>query len=622
MKIAPIINGHLMFIRAIVLLVVLALAQPVFSSVHTCEEDFIAPTISLPNFQGLASGDTIFLVCSSGIFDSLQYEAEVVDNCDPNPLIKFNEYCINYGDCSRGYNYFAEYNWIAVDKNNNVAMYQIFAIIRDKTPPEITLNWDEGIYSGDTIKMECGYAENFDLFSVTAEDGCNPFLVCDPPNQDIHIFFQERIISEGDCSEYVTKMACSWTATDDCGNQSVFKIIVLLTDNTPPEFIDVPDQICGSSSLSEAEYQAYIQDLASIEVRDRCSTVDLSYTLDELSDGCEYMIEWEAIDDCGNVSYHQQNVCITSSSCVGQISGTVRQDNDKDQIGDEPIADVQLLLIEDLNGNGAVDGGETVYLTTNTDADGFYLFSDVPQGCYVIVELQPSGLLDSRDEDTTNPGGLDIDGSNDPTDNFIPVCLTAGEFDDGNNFVEEQVSLEIVLSAFDGRFDERNDRVFIDWKTEYEQGTDHFVLERSVDGATYAKIGEVVAQGTDNLGSEYTFIDRDLETSSTHYYRLAEVENNGVVNYSEIIFVKTPRQTETFKVYPNPARDILNILIEHSNNEPVEVELYDMSGRIALYQRIDNRDKEIDLSEVVPGAYLLKVNLPTKHYVKKIVVLP
>lgn len=589
----------------------------------TCENDFTKPTIEFPNLEGLISGDTIFLVCTSDLLGSMQDEAVVEDNCDPNPLVKYREECISYDDCGLGYNFLAEYNWVVVDKNNNVSSFTVYGAIRDKTAPQIELNWGEGISSGDTIKMECGYSDSFNESFVTVSDDCDPLSGCDLLDSPIDVFFQERIIAQGDCSEYLTMMACTWYATDICGNTSTFDLVVLLIDTTPPEFIDVPDHYCGTKSMTQEAYDTYSRELDHIKVKDRCSSFDLSYKIEELFDGCTYFIQWEAIDDCGNTSYHEQNVCILSGDCVGNISGTVKVDDNKDAIGDQPVPNVTLLLVEDINGDGKVDSGETVVETTTTDDSGFYRFSDVPQGCYVIVELQPNGLSDVKDEDVTNPGNTDQDYNDNIVDNLIPVCITPGEFDDGNDFVEEQFVLSVVLTQFDGSYDQLTDAVRLDWETASEHNAEYFTIERSINGELFESIAQVKSEGSESSGANYSYHDYNPLGEEILYYRLAEIDLEGVVTHSEIIGIKTERTLSSdLIVYPNPTTGKITIKSNPSvYNSTTVLNLYDISGNKVKQALLDDTIFTLNLTEFISGTYFLSLTSAQKTTVHKIVLL-
>ena len=618
MKIAP--NT----LKAILLLgsLFLYLSMDYDRTIIDCENDFTNPTIDFPAFPGLVSGDTMFLVCSSMVVGFIENEAVVEDNCDPNPLVNFSEQCEVLPDCTQAFKYFAEYNWTIVDNNNNVTEFSLYTAIGDKTPPVIEFNGAEGVESGDTITMECGFDEVFDESYVTVTDSCDPSTFCDDAISELDVFFQERILEQGDCEDNLSKMRCTWTATDGCGNESKFELIVLLTDETPPEFIDVPDFFCGTTSLTVSEYEAYKLELDDINVNDRCSDHDLFYTIEEVNSDCTFFIQWTAVDDCGNTSLHQQNVCITDAVCNGIVSGTVRLDTDEDFVGDEPIAEVQLLLIEDIDGDGEVMGGEQVFKSTTTDEMGFYSFEDVPQGCYVIVELQPNGVIDARDEDVTNPGNLDPDGTNHPVDNLIPVCVNAGEFDDGNDFLEQQIILAIELSGFSGEYLSENNAVKIDWQTSYEYRSEHFLIERSTDGTSFEAIGQIETSGSKSVGDRYSFIDQELTRHNQHFYRLVEVDADGAHNKSEIISVRTIQNGPEIEVFPNPSTGHANILLRDvDQNEELRVELFDLSGQ-SIKREIQYGDSfKIGLTDLAPGTYLLRIHAKTQSYVRRIIHL-
>jgi protocatechuate 3,4-dioxygenase beta subunit len=100
----------------------------------------------------------------------------------------------------------------------------------------------------------------------------------------------------------------------------------------------------------------------------------------------------------------------------GVISGTVREDLDNNGTGDTPIAGVTVVL-KDAQGNPVA--------TTTTDANGNYVFNNVPAGSYTVEETNKPGYTDVGDTDGGNP-------------NQISVTLTPGQSSTGNDFVDER----------------------------------------------------------------------------------------------------------------------------------------------------------------------------------------
>ncbi|WP_326983454.1 M28 family peptidase [Chryseobacterium sp. MYb264] len=74
---------------------------------------------------------------------------------------------------------------------------------------------------------------------------------------------------------------------------------------------------------------------------------------------------------------------------------------------------------------------------------------------------------------------------------------------------------------------------------------------------------------------------------------------------------------EALKIYPNPAKDILNIEIPDSKIKDFRFEITDLSGRVILQR---NNETKIDVSSLSKGAYLgiLKVN--NEKVVRKVLI--
>ena len=109
--------------------------------------------------------------------------------------------------------------------------------------------------------------------------------------------------------------------------------------------------------------------------------------------------------------------CTDITPLFGRIGDFVWLDIDGDTIQDGGpevgIGGVTVNLYVDLNGNGIVDGGDSVIATDLTDGAGGYLFTGVPAGTYVVDVVNASV-----------PAGLTLTTANDPT----AVDLAGGEW--------------------------------------------------------------------------------------------------------------------------------------------------------------------------------------------------
>lgn len=88
------------------------------------------------------------------------------------------------------------------------------------------------------------------------------------------------------------------------------------------------------------------------------------------------------------------------------------------------------------------------------------------------------------------------------------------------------------------------------------------------------------------------------------------------------VLSRPENQFSQFAVYPNPSKGIFNI--ELSTNEKVGVQLYDMRGR-SVYQKTFDAEgttfnKQIDLSSLSSGVYILNVESAGKKEGKRIII--
>ncbi|TMI64853.1 MAG: T9SS type A sorting domain-containing protein [Bacteroidetes bacterium] len=173
--------------------------------------------------------------------------------------------------------------------------------------------------------------------------------------------------------------------------------------------------------------------------------------------------------------------------------------------------------------------------------------------------------------------------------------------------------LPLGLLTFTGTL-QSNNSVLLNWKTENEINASHFVVERSVDGASFSNIGQVNAHGTSNNVNEYNYTDNDITNlqAPVIYYRLKMVDADGSSKYSKIISVSLADITGKITVAPNPVHNTTTVSITAVNNGNVQWSLYDNTGRIILYNQISvkkgaNNQLVIPMKNLSAGSYYIKL---------------
>ncbi|MBX7094110.1 MAG: FG-GAP-like repeat-containing protein [Flavobacteriales bacterium] len=72
-----------------------------------------------------------------------------------------------------------------------------------------------------------------------------------------------------------------------------------------------------------------------------------------------------------------------------------------------------------------------------------------------------------------------------------------------------------------------------------------------------------------------------------------------------------------FNVYPNPAKDMLYI---SSSNGNYSVEMYDVTGRVVYTKTTTSGNSQIDVNEMVPGVYFIRLENASGKSIRKIIV--
>ncbi|MFN0200716.1 MAG: T9SS type A sorting domain-containing protein [Bacteroidia bacterium] len=171
----------------------------------------------------------------------------------------------------------------------------------------------------------------------------------------------------------------------------------------------------------------------------------------------------------------------------------------------------------------------------------------------------------------------------------------------------------VELISFQARLQEKDKSVFISWEAIQTHSAD-YAIERSKDGNTFEEIGKVKGN---NKGGAYYYVFSDLEPIEGYsYYRLKQIDENGIVKYSNIISIYfKPLFLTLINLSPNPAIELVNVIF---NSEKASLNLayfvYDAQGRAVLYEKINRVNQgentlNIDISKLPVGLYFLNVGL-------------
>ena len=159
---------------------------------------------------------------------------------------------------------------------------------------------------------------------------------------------------------------------------------------------------------------------------------------------------------------------------------------------------------------------------------------------------------------------------------------------------------------------EGHTKIILDWQTASEVNVSRFNIQRSTNGRDFETVGMVMAKNKQL--NNYTYIDNlqgvqipPLEGGEALYFRIESIDYDGSKQYSEVRKVELGSRNVGISVYPNPARDIVNISSKQGISSIKVVNLY---GKIIQeYAAINNNVYRLQTSELTNGIYWITITL-------------
>ncbi|QKG57839.1 T9SS type A sorting domain-containing protein [Hymenobacter sp. BRD128] len=202
--------------------------------------------------------------------------------------------------------------------------------------------------------------------------------------------------------------------------------------------------------------------------------------------------------------------------------------------------------------------------------------------------------------------------ANNPTAQTYTVSVTTTDSNGGTNttpvsFVIGAYPLPVELTAFTASAVQNRDTK-LSWTTASELNSAYFDVERSLDGLAFTKIGQVAAQGTVTVATNYTFTDLNAArlAQGPVYYRLKQVDFDAKASYSPVRSVSfTKAGTVALSLYPNPAQSATTLdLSQLPTTGTYQVQLLDATGRLVRSASLGGGlAQSLDLHELATGTY-------------------
>jgi len=204
---------------------------------------------------------------------------------------------------------------------------------------------------------------------------------------------------------------------------------------------------------------------------------------------------------------------------------------------------------------------------------------------------------------------------------FCGLLLGAAQTN-GQSFANN--SSPIITSPADGSglfaYTE-NTFVVLRWSTRNEHDIDRYIIERASDSIHFNPLHEVVSQGV--IDQDNTYRDMDsYPASSTNYYRLKTVRNDGTAFYSAIVRADVDnRQTPILK--PTVVHMGSIIRMDNYHAQPLTVNLFNANGTIMRSFIVNSTSFDIPTDGWSKGIFFYRISDATHPLINagKIMIL-
>lgn len=284
-----------------------------------------------------------------------------------------------------------------------------------------------------------------------------------------------------------------------------------------------------------------------------------------------------------------------------------------------PVTPVAVTNLDDINGND--NSANTVDRFWQTDIEGAggvseisFTASPTEIGALTLLKAQqwnavtggwdlPSPAQSASGQTVTVTG----------VTNYTPWAIS------GNG-----AALPIHLLSFTATA-VQNTYTDIRWTTASETNNDYFIVQKTRDGINFETVCLVNGAGTSSTENSYQAFDY-TPYMGTSYYRLIEVDNNGLHapgNYAMVDFSAVVKPSAI--IYPNPGNGNAVLVMNGVAEQEVRIMMTDIDGRILYTKEYTSEFSHSEVSlpfadSLSAGVYVIHVGLNTENLTLRLIV--
>lgn len=138
-------------------------------------------------------------------------------------------------------------------------------------------------------------------------------------------------------------------------------------------------------------------------------------------------------------------------------------------------------------------------------------------------------------------------------------------------------------------------------------------LERTTQpsGTNWTELNKQPVYKTNTL-QKFVFVDKDIVSGLTYYYRVKSLEASGEWKYSNVLTLKGRTALQT-SVYPNPASSYFTVTLKNKPTGIISWFISDGSGKKVNQGVFSNQQERIKVANLATGYYILNLSNGDSH---------
>lgn len=168
----------------------------------------------------------------------------------------------------------------------------------------------------------------------------------------------------------------------------------------------------------------------------------------------------------------------------------------------------------------------------------------------------------------------------------------------------------------------------LSWSNLTESDVEHYIIERSVNGSSFASIDTVLPIHNNGGRADHTYIDTNVQAGDDLLYRVLAVELNGKQFYSPVVHLQLPLRNlpvpqPELLLFPNPVVEG-RCLVQCADlvKSKISILLYDGLGQVRYQKTLEHGGGRflyaLHLPRLPEGVYYLVIRSPHFSMTKKL----